>query len=735
MEKHWQDQEIRERLFRVLREFPILYRARQGVGTRLLNPFQPLEHVVSSHVNPLVLYINDLVEEIKGGIPYLEALERVVLFALRYPFRDRVKEAVEQLASIEGDRPYFMWGLAHLGRTEDAASRAVRLREFHRRLHLMNKYYKERFKTEEDTDLIPWRASFRSQSDGATEGSYEFPTRRELETFRNALLCLEDLLVTKCKEGWSGKSLRARIQGEIQELARLLFDYGYTVQEICGRLRRDDFWLPEFLNGLLLSELEKNLVSPMDPPTASQHIVGLTLLDFASVVPFRTFYCRLSRTKEAMEMAKEVEKKRGSKPSLYRRVLELYQGYRQIQPPLAAYYLEYRFSRAHGDYFPVKSSTHLGVEITKKFFFRYFDQQSVQEQAAQAARKLYSSKTSQEVVELLQLLLSALSRPETIRGKKVHILGHIQSGAMGRVLLGVYKAEIVALKEAVVPPGSSMPLSEKVRQLEYEARIHGHVQSGARQNENIVEYFGIVEEEGHKYLAIGYHPAETLGSLVKKLQNILTKGVVKAPSSLLTLREFGLIGSQLLGILSHLRSKQVVHRDLKPANLLYLVDQSGKLSLIKLIDFGVALGLAEGLPRDMFRRQVVGTMAYMAPEVVMAQSSYASDLYSAGVILFQMMSGSLPLELDKPKNREELKLQLRRVVTQKRRSLLQVNPSLAAYPPLKELAQLVQSMIRMDPTTRPPVDHLVRDWEEAWSRLPAELMERPFPYPGFSPPR
>lgn len=728
MGKPRQDQEIRERLFRVLREFPILYRARQGVGTRLLNPFQSLQHVVNTHVNPLILYINDLVEEIKSGIPYLEALERLVLFALRYPYRDRVKEAVEQLATIEEGRPYFMWGLAHLGGCEDVGSRARKLREFHRKLHLMNKYYRERFKAEGSTDLIPWRASFRPQADGVTEGSYEFPTRRELETFRNALLCLADLLATRCKEGWAHRSLKAGIRGEMEELARLLFDYGYTVQEICGRLRRDDLSLPDLLNGLLLTDLEKSLVSPMDPVNASKHILALSLLDFVSVLPFRTFYCRLSRTKEAMEMAKEVEKKSSVRPSPFRRVLQLYQAYREVQPPLAAYYLEYRFSKAHGDYFPVKSGEHFGVDITRKFFFNYFDQQKVQEKAVQEAKRLYSSKTSQEVAELLQLLLSALSRPDTVRGSQVHVLGHIQSGAMGRVLLGVYKAEIVALKEAVVPPGSSMPLSEKVRQLEYEARIHGHVQAGSKQHENIVECFGIVEEEGQRYLAIGYHPAETLGSLVRRLQEGLVKGAARARSSLLTLGEFGVLSSQILSVLSHLRSRQVIHRDLKPANLLYLVDERGRVSLIKLIDFGVAVGLAEGLPRDMFRRQVVGTMAYMAPEMVMAQSSYASDLYSAGVILYQVMSGKLPLELARPKNREDLKLQLKRVVTEKRKSLLQANPSLGKNPVLKDLAELVQSMIRMDPTTRPPVDFLVRDWEEAWSGLPPEELEKPFPY-------
>jgi serine/threonine protein kinase len=285
----------------------------------------------------------------------------------------------------------------------------------------------------------------------------------------------------------------------------------------------------------------------------------------------------------------------------------------------------------------------------------------------------------------------------------------------------------VALKEVKTSPTSTMPLSERARYLEHEARIHGHVQSGRKQHENIVECFGVVEEEGSRYLAIGYHPAETFGALIRKNRAYPAVTGVRARPPLEAV-DVRTLGGQLLKALLHLRDRQVIHRDIKPANVLYLVNEDGRASLVKLIDFGVALGLGEGHPPDLFGRQVVGTMAYMAPEMVLSQSSFASDLFSAGVIFYQLMSGKLPLPLGKPKNREEMKEALKRVVREKRIPLLRTAPSWMSEPGLRDIASLVDRMISLDPTRRPPVDHLYRDWEEAWGTVPEDALSRPVSY-------
>lgn len=713
------EKEVRERLFRVLLEFPVLYSAKQGIGTRVLNPFRSLEKAVKAHVNPLILQINDLLDQIKEGLPYLEALSRVVLFALRHPRRDLMFQAVERLKEIEGERPYFLWGLGWLLREEELESRATTLREAHKKLHIWNGYYREKFGSTSEADLIPWRIHFIKDTDPPLEGSYRCPTRMQLDIFRNAFHCLVQLLRERCGHGLKGWSLRKRIIEEMEEVARLLFPYGYTVEEICGRLKERDTFIPDFLNGILLLELEKSVSKGLDIEGISRHIVSLTLMDFSSVVPFRSFYCKPSRLGEAMKLAKEAEKRLGVK--LYRRILELYKRYRDLGLNFLAYYLEYRFQKAHGDYIPPKGSEQLGVEMTQRFVLRYFDKEVAEKRAVEEVRRSYGSKSSEELEELLKLLISVLSKPEMVRGKKVDILGHIQSGAMGRVLLGIYKGKIVALKEAVVSPGSKMPLSEKVRQLQYEARIHSHVQQEGKEHENIVECYGIVEEEGRKFLAIGYHPCETLGALTRRVRQLRQGEKSGKIDGILCLQELRTIGVQLLRALLHLREKKVIHRDLKPANVLYLVDESGRVSLIKLIDFGVALGLAQDMPEDMFARQVVGTMAYMAPEASIGKSSYASDLYSVGVILYQLLSGRLPLEFEPPRCKEDLRRELRRVAKERRPELLKITPQLVKYRALGSIAELIDSMIKLDPTDRPPVDVALVEWEERWNQVPQDL--------------
>ncbi|MGQ9653052.1 MAG: protein kinase domain-containing protein [Thermodesulfobacteriota bacterium] len=721
------EQQIRQRLFDVLTEFPVLYQARQGVGSRILNPFTSLQQVVRTHVNPLILFINDIMQEIDKGLTYLEALERVVKFSVRYKYRDRILEAVKQLSEIEGAHPYFLWGLASMLDGPDPNVRAKRLEEFHRRLHMMNRRYVEKFKVEANVDVIPWRVSFREQKDGVTDGTYLYPTEEQLSVFRRALSALASLIHDHRLQRWFHRGTYKEILSRMEELAWLLFDYGYTVEEICGGVRRDIIPLAGFLNELLLARLETTAAPKMDHKGVSRHIILLTLLDYRDMVPFRTFYRRLSHTDELLQVAKNIEKEEKVKVSPLRRLVQLYLRYREMRPQLLALYLNYLFAKSHGDYLRAREADHFGVDLTRRFVLRYYDSKEVRERAKEDARRYYSSKASEEMLEVLELLIQALSRPESIRGKRVHILGHIQSGAMGRVLIGVHRGNIVALKEPKAPRDSSMPLSDRVRLLLYEARLHSHVQSGQTQHENIVECFGMVEEEDQRLLAIGYHPAETVSALVQRAKAFSSRAPSEGQSPLLFV-DLRTVSVQLLRALLRLRERQVVHRDLKPGNLLYLVDMDGRISLIKLIDFGVALGLAPDHPKDLHERQVVGTLGYMAPELVFREASYPSDLYSAGVIIYQLMSGRLPLEFKKAKSTEEIKLQLKRVVQAKRAPLLSANPNLAQVQGGAALAELVDRLVLLDPTRRPPLEDFYRDWMDAWKEVPEEALFRPVIY-------
>jgi serine/threonine protein kinase len=98
----------------------------------------------------------------------------------------------------------------------------------------------------------------------------------------------------------------------------------------------------------------------------------------------------------------------------------------------------------------------------------------------------------------------------------------------------------------------------------------------------------------------------------------------------LALRVFG----QLLEGLAHMHQRGYVHRDIKPENL--VVDGTGQA---RLVDFDLAGPVGERLPRQF----LVGTPAYMAPELFLGQiTSPASDVYAAGILLYWSLTNELP---------------------------------------------------------------------------------------------
>ena len=103
---------------------------------------------------------------------------------------------------------------------------------------------------------------------------------------------------------------------------------------------------------------------------------------------------------------------------------------------------------------------------------------------------------------------------------------------------------------------------------------------------------------------------------------------------------------QSLLAIRHCHDHNVIHRDLKPQNLLLKspVDNFDDAQL-KVVDFGASMIYTEALDRRGGVHEVMGTISYMAPEVLMARTkgySYQCDLWSLGVILFQMITGEKP---------------------------------------------------------------------------------------------
>jgi serine/threonine protein kinase/Tfp pilus assembly protein PilF len=98
----------------------------------------------------------------------------------------------------------------------------------------------------------------------------------------------------------------------------------------------------------------------------------------------------------------------------------------------------------------------------------------------------------------------------------------------------------------------------------------------------------------------------------------------------------------------HAHQKGIIHRDLKPANV--LVTSADELSVVKVIDFGVAKALSEPLTnKTLFTRfaQVIGTPLYMSPEQLEMTSldvDTRSDIYSLGVLLYEILTGTTPFD-------------------------------------------------------------------------------------------
>lgn len=94
--------------------------------------------------------------------------------------------------------------------------------------------------------------------------------------------------------------------------------------------------------------------------------------------------------------------------------------------------------------------------------------------------------------------------------------------------------------------------------------------------------------------------------------------------------------------LKYLKKKNVIHRDLKPGNFL-LSDQSD-MPVVKIADFGLAKKKNEDDENEMFQTQC-GTPIYMAPEVLKGeQYNELADIWSIGVILFELLIGKPPFE-------------------------------------------------------------------------------------------
>ncbi len=197
----------------------------------------------------------------------------------------------------------------------------------------------------------------------------------------------------------------------------------------------------------------------------------------------------------------------------------------------------------------------------------------------------------------------------------------IGEGGMANVYLA--RDTILDRKVAVKILRGDLAGDEKfVRRFQREA-----LSASSLSHPNIVEIYDVGEDDGNFYIVMEYIEGKTLKQLIKK------RGV-------LSLSETIDIMLQLLDALATAHDSYIIHRDIKPQNI--MIKESG---LVKITDFGIAMALNSAQLTQT--NSVMGSVHYLPPEQASGKgSTIRSDIYSLGILMFEMLTGKVPFKGD-----------------------------------------------------------------------------------------
>jgi serine/threonine-protein kinase len=255
------------------------------------------------------------------------------------------------------------------------------------------------------------------------------------------------------------------------------------------------------------------------------------------------------------------------------------------------------------------------------------------------------------------------SEPPANAFGKYKLVRRLAVGGMGEVWIAQNQATRADV--AVKLCHGRVATDEAVARFRHEARIGAMLS-----HRSIVRIFDLVEgSDGSLLLVMELLRGETLERYLKAHGPLPTKDAIA-------------IALRVLSALAHAHDCGVVHRDVTPANIFLAIDPDGHV-IPKLVDFGIARLPGSGI-RTLDGR-ALGTPRYMAPEQIRAQGEIdgRSDLFSVGVIVYEMLTGYCPF---------------------------------AANSPQASLAAVLESVIDPDPRIEPSV----------WIELQRALSKRPY---------
>ncbi|MDN5280302.1 MAG: eukaryotic-like serine/threonine-protein kinase [Clostridiales bacterium] len=307
-----------------------------------------------------------------------------------------------------------------------------------------------------------------------------------------------------------------------------------------------------------------------------------------------------------------------------------------------------------------------------------------------------------ELKHILRLLLDS-ERPtmakEAVKARQENTIGEIYeiqselgAGGMGKV----YKALDTALNRTVaikVLHDSTTKDKSVVDRFIQEGQVLATV--GHR---NVMGIYASSRDKktGRPFLVMEYIEGKPLS----KLKDVLAKDQTQAVPIMLQLAEG----------LAACHDKGIIHRDLKPGNI--IITSSG---IVKILDFGIAKTSANLTKTGM----TVGTPEYMSPEQCTGSKNLSSksDIYSLGIIFWEMIFGVVPFKADANTN-PELSIALKHIEA--------TLPAQAAIPDMSlvKIISLTRKMLDKDPEARPDMDYIIDTLEDYLAEHMPEALDR-----------
>ena len=234
--------------------------------------------------------------------------------------------------------------------------------------------------------------------------------------------------------------------------------------------------------------------------------------------------------------------------------------------------------------------------------------------------QLTPAKEAPAPTQTIEAPREELTTGSTFAGR-YQIIEELGKGGMGKV----YKANDTDIKEKVALKLIKPEISVDKRTIE---RFQNELRFARKiSHRNICRMYDLNKEEGSYYITMEYVSGEDLKSFIRRSGQLAVSTTIR-------------IAKQICDGLSEAHRSGVIHRDLKPSNI--MIDNDGN---VRIMDFGIARSVVgKGITAAGI---IIGTPEYMPPEQAEAKEvDQRSDIYSLGVILYEMVTGRVPFKGD-----------------------------------------------------------------------------------------